>query len=155
MDGDMADEGSRIHLVHDDSDVLLSLYEVLSAAGLLVAASTNTRDALGYIARTKPRAVLCRWEMPEMEGGELIRRVRRTSPLTRFVLSSRHADASMYEDVLRRGGDDLLREPFHQLAVVHVVSRLLGFSVPYPASECDSSFVDDSRPQKKGGARKS
>jgi DNA-binding NtrC family response regulator len=145
-----SDEGNRIHLVHDDSDVLLSLYEVLSAAGLLVAASTNTRDALSYIVRTKPRAVLCRWEMPEMDGGELLRRVRKASPLTRFVLSSHHADASMYEDVLRRGGDDLLREPLHPLAVVHVVSRLLGFTVPYPASDPESSPFHDASIEREG-----
>jgi CheY-like chemotaxis protein len=127
----------------------LSLYEVLSAAGLLVAASTNSRDALGYIARTKPPAVLCRWEMPEMDGGELIRRVRKASPSTRFVMSSRHADASMYEEVLRRGGDDLLREPLHPLAVVHVVSRLLGFSVPYPVPHPESSLFHDASIQKE------
>jgi DNA-binding response OmpR family regulator len=90
---DMADEGNRIHLVHDDTDVLLTLYEVLSASGFQVAASSNTRDALGYIGRTKPRAVLCRWEMPVMEGAELIRRAKDASPLTRFVMSSRNADA--------------------------------------------------------------
>jgi CheY-like chemotaxis protein len=146
-------EGTLIHLVHHDSDVLLDLYAVLSAAGFQVAASSNTLNAVTYITRTKPRAVLCHWEMPEMDGAELIRRVRSSSHETRFVMSSRHADAFMYEEVLRRGGDDLLREPFHDLAVVHVVSRLLGFSVPYPAYDLGSSLCDDSLARKGGGAK--
>lgn len=134
----MADEDSRIHLVHHDSDVLLSLYEVLSAAGFQVTASTNATDALSYVGRNRPRAVLYHWEMPEMEGREFLRRARGVVPAPRVIASSRQADASMYEEVLRRGGDDLLREPFHRLAVVHVVSRILGFSVPYGTSDPDA-----------------
>src|SRR5579872_2549687 len=129
----MESEETLIHLVHPDPDVLLDLYGVLSASGFRVAASTKALHAVAYITKSKPQAVLCHWEMPEMDGGALIRRVRISSPSTRFVMSSRHADASMYEAVIRRGGNDLLREPYHHLAVVYVVSRLLGFSVPYEA----------------------
>jgi len=149
----MADERNLIYLVHRDSDVLLSLYDVLSAAGFQVAASSNALDALGYIARTKPRAALCHWEMQELEGAEFIDRVRNASPATRIIMSSRHADASMYEDVLRRGGDDVLREPFYPLAVVHVVSRMLGFSVPYAASEKAESYSVDSNGDEAGEGR--
>jgi len=148
-------EGTLIHLVHHDSDVLLDLYAVLSAAGFQFAASSNTSTAVSYIIRTQPRAVLCHWEMPEMDGAQLIRRVRGSSPSTRFVMSSRHADAFLYDEVLRKGGDDLLREPFHDLAVVHVVSRLLGFSVPYPAYEVASLPCDASLTHKEGGAKQS
>jgi len=149
----MEHEGTLIHLVHHDSDVLLDLYAVLSAAGFRVAASSSSAGAVGYILRSRPLAVLCHWEMPEMNGAELIRRIRKSSSSTRFVMSSRNADAFMYEDVLRRGGDDLLREPFHDLAVVHVVSRLLGFSVPYPAYDPGALPCLDSLSQKGGGAK--
>jgi DNA-binding response OmpR family regulator len=131
----MGEQGRLVYLVHCDSDVLLSLYEVLSAAGFEVAASSNALDALGYVVRTKPRAVLCHWEMPEMGGAEFLERSRRCSPETRVIMTSRHANGPLYDDVLEQGGDDLLREPFSQVAVVHVVSRMLRFSVPYASSD--------------------
>lgn len=128
----MDDQDPLVYLVHCESDVLLSLYDVLSAAGFRVAANSNALDALGYVARSRPRAVLCHWDMPQMEGAELLTRLRQCSPDTRIIMSSRNADGVLYDQVLGMGGDDLLREPFSDIAVVHVVSRLLGFSVPYP-----------------------
>ncbi len=131
----MGEQSRLVYLVHCDSDVLLSLYEVLSAAGFEVAASSNSLDALGYVVRAKPRAVLCHWEMPEMGGTEFLQRSKRCSPETSIIMTSQKADGPMYDDVLEQGGDDVLREPFSQIAVVHVVSRMLGFSVPYTASD--------------------
>jgi DNA-binding response OmpR family regulator len=133
----MGQQDNLVYLVHCDSDVLWSFYEVLSAAGYEVAASTNARHALEYVARTKPRAVLCHWEMPELGGGEFLERSRRCSPETRIIMSSRHADGPMYEAVREQGGDDLLREPLSPIAVLHGVSRMLGLSVPYPSAEPD------------------
>lgn len=130
----MDDQEPLVYLVHCESDVLLSLYDVLSAAGFKVAASSNALDALGYVARSRPRAVLCHWDMPQMVGAELLTRLRKCSSETRIIMSSRNADGALYEEVLEKGGDDLLREPFSAIAVVHVASRLLGFTVPYPGS---------------------
>jgi DNA-binding response OmpR family regulator len=131
----MDDPDPLVYLVHCESDVLLSLYDVLSAAGFKVAASSNALDALGYIARSRPRAVLCHWDMPDMDGLELLTRLRNCSPESRIIMTSRNADAALYDEVLGRGADDLLREPFSAVAVVHVISRLLGFSIPYPDSD--------------------
>jgi FixJ family two-component response regulator len=131
----MSEQSSLVYLVHCDSDVLLSLYEILSAAGFEVAASSNALDALKYVRRTKPRAVLCHWEMPEMGGAEFLECSRRRSPETRIIMTSQHADGPMYDEVRGQGGDDVLREPLSGVAVVHVVSRMLGFSVPYPSTD--------------------
>ncbi len=136
----MSEQGSLVYLVHCDSDVLLSLYEVLSATGFEVAASSNALDALQYVGRAKPRAVICHWEMPEMEGAEFLERSRRCSPETRILMTSRRADGPLYDEVRRQGGDDLLREPLSQIAVVNVVSRMLGFSIPYVPTDHVNSY---------------
>ena len=135
----MADDGHLIHLVHHDSDVVLTLYEVLSAAGFHVAASTQALDGLSHIARSKPRAVLCHWDMSGMSGREFIERVRRSSPTSHIVMSTPRANASLYDEVLEAGADDLLREPLNPLAVVHAVSRMLGLDVPYHTSDPSES----------------
>jgi DNA-binding NtrC family response regulator len=130
----MADDERAIYLVDNDSDALLFLYDFLSAAGFRVAASSNAIDALAYVGRMRPRAILCHWEMPEMDGGEFLDRVKELSPDTRVVVSSPNADGLMYEEVLRRGGHDLVPEPFSQTTVLHAVERVLGLSVPYEGS---------------------
>ncbi|HLY76066.1 MAG TPA: response regulator [Planctomycetota bacterium] len=131
----MGESGGLVYLVHPHSDVLLSLYEVLAAAGFDVAASSNAAHALDYVARSRPGAVLCHWDMPELGGTELLGRLRQASPETRVIMTSGQADARMYDLVRGRGGDDLLREPLSGLSVVQAVSRMLGLSIPYTPTD--------------------
>lgn len=140
----MAQEAVLVHLVHNDSDVLLSLYELLSACGFQVAASSNSLEGLAYIARSKPRAILCRWEMPEMEGPEFIRRAKAMSPESRIILCSRDADGEKYKQVVRMGGADLLPEPISASAVREAMMRSIGLGVPYEQPDVANSYDLDS-----------
>jgi two-component system, chemotaxis family, chemotaxis protein CheY len=137
----MTDAKQPIYLVHNDSDVLLSLYDVLSAAGFQVGASSNAFDALAYIARSRPRAVLCRCEMPEMMADEFIVRTKRVSPETRLLMCSPSADARLYERLRALGAIDLVREPMSPSAALHAISRAFGLGVPYDDSNA-SAIVD-------------
>ena len=130
----MADTDDLVHLVHPDSNVLLTMYDILSAAGYRVAASSDAPAALAFVARSKPRAILCLWEMPGPGEVELLRRLKRVSPLSRVVMCSPHASSALYDEVIRAGADDLLREPLNPLAVLHAVSRMLGRGIPYLAA---------------------
>lgn len=131
----MAQDERTVHLVHNDSDVLLFLYEVLSASGFQVAASSNTVDALAYIARSKPQAVLCRWEMPELEAPEFIRRAKTASPKTRIIVCSKHADGERYRQIVRVGASDLILEPVSASEIRAAFLRTIGLGVPYEAAE--------------------
>ena len=126
----MADDTRLVHVVHNDSDVLLSIFDILSGAGFRVAASSSALDGLSYLARSRPSAVLCRWDMPEMEGEEFIERTKKISPGTQILMCFRDADARLYRHVLSLGGSDLLREPMSASAVLHAISRMTGLGVP-------------------------
>src|SRR5436189_4614582 len=119
----MAQEHWLVHLVHGDSEVLLTLCDVLGAAGFQVSASSDAITALVFIARAKPRAILCRWEMSEMEGPAFIGMVKKVSPESRVIMCSRRADGPMYEQTLNLGGADLIQEPLSSLAVLQAVTR--------------------------------
>ncbi len=147
----MAQEPWPVHLVHSDSEVLLTLCDVLSAAGFQVSASSDAIDALVYIARSKPKAILCRWEMPEIEGPAFIGMVRKVSPDSRVILCSRRADGPMYEETLHLGGADVIQEPLSSLAVLQAVMRLTGLGVPYERTEEIPSFDLDAHPSRGNG----
>ena len=148
----MAEDVRLLHLVHNDSDVLLSLYEVLSASGFQVAASSNAMDGLAFIGRSKPRAILCRWEMPEMEAPEFIRRAKASSPHSRIIICSRQADEEKYRQVVGWGASDLILEPIRPSAVLEAFLRSMGIGVPYEHPQETGAYdLDASSPARRNG----
>jgi len=114
-----------VHLLDHDSEILLFLFDFLSNAGFQVSASSNSGDALDYLARSHPEILIAAMEMPEMTGNELLQRVRDLSPSTRVILTTIRGDWSAYEDVLRGGGADLVVKPIKGMALLRTMDRVL------------------------------
>ena len=68
--------GTRVLAVDDDADALRLLKDVLEAAGAEVATAVSAAEALDAIATFKPDVLVADIGMPEIDGFELIRRVR-------------------------------------------------------------------------------
>lgn len=114
-----------IHLLDHDSQVLLHLYDFLSNAGFQVSASSNADDALDYVARSHPEILVTADEVPGLSVVELLNRIRDVSPSTRVILTSVRVDWSVYEDLLRNGGADLVGKPIHGMTLLRAVERVL------------------------------
>jgi DNA-binding NtrC family response regulator len=121
----MDDLKPLIHLVDQDPDHLVYLFDFLSMEGFPVAASSSTSDALKYIERMRPRIVLCEWEMPGMSGLELIDEVTRISPQLQVILMAQEGGLIRLDEVHRRGGVDLLVKPCRPRAVLRAVERIM------------------------------
>jgi len=105
----------KIVIADDDPIALELLKESLLADGHEVEAAENGRHALEMIQNGKARVLISDWEMPEMNGPELCRRVRAASDLSRYVfiilLTGRTSKSDVIEG-LRAGADDFLSKPF-------------------------------------------
>ena len=69
-------DGVHVLAVDDEEDSLGLLRTVLESAGARVTVASSGRAALGIIANAKPDVLVADIGMPEMDGFELIRRVR-------------------------------------------------------------------------------
>jgi two-component system KDP operon response regulator KdpE len=89
-------EGEPIVLVVDDEPVLLRLLEInLRAAGLDVRTASNGAEALRRASTETPDAVVVDLGLPDMDGGEVIARLRDLEALAAtpvVVLSGLDAD---------------------------------------------------------------
>jgi CheY-like chemotaxis protein len=115
----------RILVVDDESDALLYLFDLLSGEGFRVEGSSNALEALGYVARRMPDLVLADVHMPEMDGLELLDRIKRMAPKTRVILLSAIVNETTRREALARGGEDLLQKPVDGRALLQAVSRVL------------------------------
>lgn len=107
----------KIALVDDDENILTSVSMFLEGEGYEVSTYTDGASALKALTRNPPDMAVFDVKMPQMDGLELLRRLRQTSNLPVIFLTSK--DDEFDEAIgLNMGADDYITKPFSQ--------RLLG-----------------------------
>src|SRR3954471_16470840 len=106
----------KFYVVDDDPEVLTLLTRTLEAAGHRVEASPSSLAALKQIPMSRPDCVITDLLMPEMDGFELTRELRRRPELAgmKIIVLS----AKTYEFDRRRakelGADGYIAKPFQR-----------------------------------------
>jgi PAS domain S-box-containing protein len=98
-------EPSRVLVVDDDAEARELLDEVLRSAGLLPVIASSGKQALEVLARSPIAAAVIDLIMPEMNGFELILRIRldgRFSQLPLIVLTGKELDSTEIEILSRQ-----------------------------------------------------
>ncbi len=115
---------ARILVVDDNADMRAYLHRLLSARWNVELAA-NGREALARIAAMPPDLVVTDVMMPEVDGFELLRRVRAGSGrLPIIMLSARSGEESRIEG-LTAGADDYIIKPFPaQELIARVATQL-------------------------------
>jgi len=95
----------RIVLADDHTLVRAGIRSLLeSIEGVeVVAESGDGRDALELIGKHRPDVALLDIAMPGLSGLEVAKRIEQTSPKTKTIILSMHADATHVREALRSG----------------------------------------------------
>jgi two-component system, OmpR family, KDP operon response regulator KdpE len=102
---------SGVLIVDDEPQMLRTLSINLRGSGYEVHTATNGAAALATATRQQPDLVLLDLGLPDVEGTEVIQRLREWSTVPIIVLSGR-ADPLTKTDALDRGADDYVSKPF-------------------------------------------
>jgi DNA-binding response OmpR family regulator len=116
----------RILAVDDNPDNLVLLQTILEVEGYEVELVSDGINALKQVAQSPPDLILLDVMMPEMDGYEVTRRIRKNPeiPYIPIVLITAHHDGSAVEG-LDAGADDFIRKPFHHEELLARVRSLL------------------------------
>jgi two-component system KDP operon response regulator KdpE len=108
-----AAEGPRpiVLAVEDDPQIRRFLRTALAAESLEVVEAETGARALVEAAMRKPEVVILDLGLPDMDGKDVIRRLREWSDVPVLVLSARTQEAQKVE-ALDAGADDYLTKPF-------------------------------------------
>lgn len=116
-------------ILDDDPDLRLELSALLSAMGLRVEAFGDARAVLQAAPDLDYRLAFVDIFMPECDGIELMRSLRRHAVGFPIVLMSGGGVFDWPEDYLRRltllGAEGFLKKPFREAEVTALVRRLL------------------------------
>lgn len=106
----MTQAEQTVLIVDDEPQILRFLSPALSAAGYTVATAAAGKPALDAIAAHAPDAVILDLGLPDIDGKEVIARVREFSNVPIIVLSARDLEAEKIA-ALDLGADDFVNKP--------------------------------------------
>ncbi len=113
-------------MVDDDPDGLALLEFVVELAGATVRSATNARDALEALTTFKPDVMLLDISLPEMDGYDLLKAIRR-DPAMRSVPAlavTAHAYERDKQRAAEAGFSIHVSKPFDAEALVYLVATL-------------------------------
>src|SRR5881396_3910726 len=115
-----------ILVVDDEENIRHTLRGVLADEGFEVLEAPDGRRALELLKHVAPRLAIVDVWMPEMDGIELVERMRNQAPGVPIIVISGHGTIETAVRVIRLGAFDFLEKPFPLDALLNVVGRALG-----------------------------
>jgi two-component system KDP operon response regulator KdpE len=112
--------GPRILVIDDEPQIHRFLRPALRAAGYEVIQALTAADGLLIVKRQMPCAVLLDLELPDMDGHDVLARLRMASDLPILIISARDREADKV-GALDGGADDYLEKPF---SISELLARL-------------------------------
>jgi diguanylate cyclase (GGDEF)-like protein len=116
----------RVLVVDDDQLIREMTRDALASEGFRVHLARSGAEALDWLGRNGPvELLLTDLSMREMDGFELMERVKRDSPSTEVVVLTGYASLESALQAMRMGAVDYLRKPVTPPEIVYCVKRTL------------------------------
>ena len=103
---------ATVLVVDDEERIRSSLCGILSDEGFRVVATGDAPRVLELVEQEKPEVVLLDVWMPELDGIELLRRIKHANPETHVIMISGHANIQNAVAATRLGAADFIEKPF-------------------------------------------
>jgi two-component system chemotaxis response regulator CheY len=115
-------------LVVDDSSFMRALLKdiILKEPFTLAGEASNGKEAVELYDRLRPDLVTMDIVMPEMDGIESVKAIRKIDPNARVVMVSAMGQQSLVIDAIQAGARDFIIKPFQTPRVLEALKRVLG-----------------------------
>ena len=135
----MSGPGAIVLVVEDDDEARAVLVRELGSRGYRTQEAADGQSAMERWEAGRPDVILLDLGLPDMDGLEVIRRIRRESQTPIVILSGRFAEREKVE-ALDRGADDYVTKPFG-LAELHARLRVALRRAAGPGGDTDARIV--------------
>ncbi len=118
----------KILVVEDDDDTRSLILHMLEECNVnKVFWAENGQVALERIDARTPDIIICDWNMPKMNGLELLKKIRETSYLENvaFLMVTAVDKKAEVEVALKQGVNDYIVKPFKKSDLVSKVNKLI------------------------------
>ena len=134
----MRDRGISILAIEDDADIRQLLRTLLEREGYTVSEAATGREGLRVFHQARPDIVILDVGLPDLDGWQVLERIRDMSDLPVLLLTARSAERDKVRG-LNSGADDYLTKPFSR---VELMARLQAIQRRQAVSTPRTSFDD-------------
>ncbi len=119
-------ETKPILIVDDDPAMRIALSESLMSCGYDVDTAISGADALKKVEMYSFKMVITDVRMPKIDGMEVLRKVRKISPMTHVIVITAYGTVNTAVEAMKEGASDFIMKPFSLEDIEAVVRRSLG-----------------------------
>jgi len=116
----------KILLVDDGEDLCRLFTESLGREGFQVVAVSSGHEALALVELEPPDLIVLDLVMQEMDGLEILRRLRKRAEAVKVVVLTAHGTAQRVRDAMALGVREFLGKPFDLNRLLRIVAEEVG-----------------------------
>ena len=134
---------AKIMVVDDEKQICQNVEKILSKNNYEVIRATSAKEALEKMAKDSFSLLISDIVMPEMNGLEFLKLVKKEWPLTKAVMMTAYASTDTAVKAIRLGALDYFSKPFTPDELRSTVERALsGDLIEAPTTEKEKEIID-------------
>ena len=102
---------AKVLLVDDEKDFLESMSERMRLRGMDVTTASSAKEALALIESDVFDAVILDFQLPEMDGLAVLKKIKARHPEAQIILLTGHASLERCVEAMKGGASDYLEKP--------------------------------------------
>ena len=114
----------RILIVDDNPTFLIQMKKFLATKGFEVDIADGGRKALEMLYGNKYDVAILDLKMPDMHGIEVMRKARKRSIKTAFIVVTGYGEVESAVEAMKLGAIDYIQKPFDAEKIVKVIKRI-------------------------------
>ncbi|MHB8126783.1 MAG: response regulator [Desulfitobacteriaceae bacterium] len=117
---------ANIMIVDDAAFMRMMLKDILTKNGFtIIGEAENGAIAVHLFGELKPNLTIMDITMPEMDGLQAVKEIRKLDPQARIVMCSAMGQQSMVIEAIQSGAKDFVVKPFQAERVIEAITKAL------------------------------
>ncbi len=131
-----------VHVIDDEEAVRKSLAFLLTTAGFTVRMHSSGADFLAIAKSLQNSCLVTDLRMPDINGVELLRRLRSEQIMVPAIVISGHGDVPMAVEAMKAGALDFIEKPFADEVLIAAIKRAAERLHGHPTDIESTSIVE-------------
>lgn len=116
---------AKILVIDDNIDICQLLERFLTKKGYEVDTTISGKNGLEMVKETYYDLIFCDFKLRDMEGRDVLARVRIISPGTKVAIITGYADVKIAVEVIKKGAFDYITKPLIPDEIISLIERAL------------------------------